>query len=189
MPPVTIDACPALVVIDLQAGIVDLPTVHPSAEIVGRAAELAAAFRDRALPVVLVNVAGQAAGRTEYTSAAGPLPAGWADLVPALGSHTSDHRVTKLQWGAFHDTDLHAHLQSLGVTQTVVAGIATSMGVESTARSAHEHGYHVVLVTDAMTDFSDPAHQHSIGHVFPQLGQRTTTSELITLLQDRAEVR
>jgi nicotinamidase-related amidase len=93
--------------------------------------------------------------------------------------------VTKLRWGAFHDTDLHAHLRDLGVTQIMLAGIATSMGVESTARSAHEHGYHVTLVTDAMTDTSGAAHDHSVTHVFPMLGQRAMTDEVLQQLSSR----
>ena len=54
----TIDATPALVVIDLQKGIVALPTAHPVDDVVRNSAELAAAFRRRGFPVVLVNVDG-----------------------------------------------------------------------------------------------------------------------------------
>jgi nicotinamidase-related amidase len=56
MPLTKLDTIPALIVIDLQKGIVGLPTVGPSGEIIGRAARLASAFRERGLPVVLVNV-------------------------------------------------------------------------------------------------------------------------------------
>ena len=55
----------ALIVIDLQKGIVGLPTVHPTSEITARAAQLARAFRQLGLPVVLVNVTGMAPGRTD----------------------------------------------------------------------------------------------------------------------------
>ena len=65
MPLTQLDTTPALIVIDLQKGIVGLPTVHPAAEIIGRAAQLARAFRERGLPVVLVNVTGMAPGRTD----------------------------------------------------------------------------------------------------------------------------
>lgn len=68
------------------------------------------------------------------------------------------------------------------MTQVVLAGIATSIGVESTARAAHEHGYNVVLVTDAMTDRDPDAHEHSIGKIFPRLGETATTSEVLTML-------
>ncbi|MGD0377601.1 MAG: isochorismatase family protein [Streptosporangiaceae bacterium] len=52
----TLDPKPALIVIDLQKGIVDAPTVRPTGEIVERSASLADAFRRQAFPVVLVNV-------------------------------------------------------------------------------------------------------------------------------------
>jgi nicotinamidase-related amidase len=77
-----LDPKTALVVIDLQKGIVSRPTVHPIAEIVKRAGALADAFRRKGLPVVLVNVAGVAPGRAEQSRSLGELPAGWADLVP-----------------------------------------------------------------------------------------------------------
>ena len=56
MPLTKLDPTAALVVIDLQKEVTGLSTVHPVDEIVGRTAELARAFRERGLPVVLVNV-------------------------------------------------------------------------------------------------------------------------------------
>ena len=85
-------------------------------------------------------------------------------------------------WGAFHGTDLDVQLRRRGVTQIVLGGIATSMGVESTARAAHEHGYHVTLATDAMADRSADMHQHSVENVFPRLGETGTTDEILALL-------
>ena len=185
MPVTALDPKTALVVIDLQNGIVAMPTIHPASEIVGRAAELAEAFRSHDLPVVLVNVAGVAPGRTEQSMRSGQLPAGWSDLVPGLGRQPTDHTITKLRWGAFHDTDLAEHLRSLGVTQVVLAGIATSVGVESTARSAHEHGFNVTFATDAMTDMNPDAHANSITRIFPRLGETGTTTDIIALLDRR----
>jgi nicotinamidase-related amidase len=60
MPLTTLDVVTALVVIDLQKGILGLPTVHPIGEVVTRASELASAFRRHGLQVVLVNVSGAA---------------------------------------------------------------------------------------------------------------------------------
>ena len=65
MPVTKLDDTCALIVIDLQKGVVGLPTVHPISEIVDRSARLARAFRERGLPVVLVNVSGRAPGRTD----------------------------------------------------------------------------------------------------------------------------
>ena len=83
--------------------------------------------------------------------------------------------MTKQTWGAFHRTPLDTLLRDRGVTQIVLTGVATSAGVESTARSAHEHGYHVVLATDAMTDRDPDLHEHSVQRIFPRLGETATT--------------
>jgi len=91
----TLDPKTALVVIDLQKGIVALPTAHPVNEVVKHAGELLDAFRSHGLPVVLVNVAGGAPGRAEQSRSLAGLPADWADLVPELNQQPEDHIVTK----------------------------------------------------------------------------------------------
>nr|WTB33418.1 isochorismatase family protein [Streptomyces sp. NBC_00830] len=178
----TLDPKTALVVVDLQKGIVDLPTAHPAADIVANSATLADAFRAKGLPVVLVRVTGGAPGRTEGAQRSGQPAADWADIVPELGPRDGDIVVTKQQWGAFYGTDLDRQLRRRGVTQVVVTGIATSIGVESTARAAHEHGYHVTVVTDAVTDMDGGAHDNSIEKIFPRLGETDTAEAIVKLL-------
>lgn len=183
MPVSALDPKAALIVIDLQKGIVALPTAHPVAEVARKASALADAFRRHGLPVVLVNVAGGAPGRTEQARNLGAFPADWADLIPELNRQPGDHTVTKRTWGAFTDTDLDEHLKKLGVTQVVIAGVATSIGVESTARQAYELGFNVTLAVDAMTDRNPDAHGNSITRIFPRLGETGTTQEIIDLLE------
>jgi nicotinamidase-related amidase len=178
----TLDQKTALIIIDLQNGIVGYPTVHPIDEVVKHASALAEAFRNHALPVVLVNVTGGAPGRTEQARHTGEFPAGWADLVPELNQQSEDHLVTKRTWGAFTNTDLEAYLRNNGVTQVVIIGVATSIGVESTARHAYEHGFNVTLAVDALTDMNLDAHTNSIARIFPRLGESGTTQEIIALL-------
>ena len=178
----TLDPKTALIVIDLQKGILSYPTVHPVGEVVRQAALLADLFRRRALPVVLVNVAGVAPGRTEQARRQENPPAGWTDLAPELNRQPQDHVVTKRTWGAFTNTDLEAHLRRLGVTQVVIAGVASSIGVESTAREAYALGFNVTLAVDAMTDLNAYAHSNSITRIFPRLGETGTAREIIDLL-------
>lgn len=178
----TLDPRSALVVIDLQKGIVTFPVAHPIGPIIEKARMLADAFRARGLPVVWVNVAGAAPGRVERPVKIEGMPADWTDLVPELGAEPQDHRVTKHSWGAFTGTDLHAFLQAQGVTQLVLLGVATSVGVESTARFAHELGYNLTLVTDAMTDLHPEAHENSVTRMFPRLGEGGTAAEVLALL-------
>lgn len=178
----TLDPKTALIVVDLQKGVVGLPTAHPVAEVVQNASALAASFRQHGLPVVLVNVAGAATGRVNQARSQSSLPADYAEIVAELNQQAQDHVVTKRTWGAFTNTDLHAYLQQRGVTQVVFAGVATSIGVESTARFAHEYGYNVTLALDAMTDMNAEAHQHTVTRIFPRIGECGSTQEIIALL-------
>ncbi len=181
-----IDPKSALVVIDLQTGIVSYPTVHPIAEVVAHAGALADAFRRERLPVVLVNVDGGASGLTDQPRRIPALPPEWTDIVPELNQQPQDHLVTKRTWGAFTNTGLETHLKKLGVTQVVIAGVATSIGVESTARHAYELGFNVVLAVDAMTDMNPDAHHNSIARIFPRLGESGTSQEIVDLLGKRS---
>jgi len=181
-----LDPKTALLVIDLQKGIVALSTAHPADEVVKLARQMIDAFRRHHLPIVFVNVAGGAPGRTESPPRAGQFPPDWTELVPELNRQPADHMVTKRTWGAFTNTGLDEHLKKLGVTQVVILGVATSIGVESTARHAYENGYHITLAVDAMTDLNADAHTNSITRIFPKLGETGTTREIIELLDKRA---
>ncbi|WP_328551522.1 isochorismatase family cysteine hydrolase [Streptomyces sp. NBC_00358] len=181
----TIDPAVALVVIDLQQGIVSAHTGPPVTSAVEQATHLAGEFRWHGLPVVLVNVTGRAPGRTDAGRSGGGTapPAGWADLIDDLDVQPTDHLITKRRRSAFHDTGLDTLLRDLGVSQIVLAGVSTSSGVESTARSASDHGYHVVLATDAMSDPDPVAHSHSVERVFPKLGETATTTEVVDMIE------
>ncbi|WP_019925694.1 hydrolase [Nocardia sp. BMG111209] len=184
-----LDPTTALVVIDLQRGIVGAATVpNPIEDVIARNAELAAAFRARRLPVVLVRVSFAAdggdvpPGRTAGPRRGGDQPADFDVLVDELDVQPTDIIVTKRNWGAFYGTDLDLHLRRRGVTTIVLTGVATTYGVESTARAAHEHGYHVVVATDATGDRNAEAHQHAVTRIFPALGRIATTAEVLAAL-------
>ena len=64
------------------------------------------------------------------------------------------------------------------MTTAVIGGVATNMAVESTARTAHEHGYAVVLAEDASTTFSAEMHGYAFEHIFPRLGRVAKADEI-----------
>ena len=182
----TLDPHTALIVVDLQKGIVGSPSIHPIGEIVERSRALIDSFRARRQPVVLVNVDGGAPGRTERPRRhVGPFSDDFTEFVPELGRQPGDIVVTKRSWGAFATTDLEARLKAIGVTQVVIAGVATGTGVEATARQAYEASMNVTLARDAMTDARAEAHEYSLEHVFPRLGETGTSREIIDLLPSR----
>lgn len=182
----TLDPKSALIVVDVQKGVVSQQAAHPMVDVVRHVTALAEAFRSHGLPVVLVNVVGGAPGRTEQPIVQRKLPADWSNLAPELNRQPQDHVVTKHTPGAFTNTNLKHHLRSLGVTQVVVVDVSTSNGVEVTARQAYELGFNVTLATDAMTDMRADAHAYCITRVFPRIGETGTTQEIIDLIADSA---
>lgn len=186
MPVTTLDPTTALIVVDLQKGLIHSPFIQPIAGVIERSCILLNTFRQRNLPVVLVNVAGGAPGRTEQPRRFSTLPEGFSDLIPELDHQAKDIVITKRTWGAFANTDLEVQLKANGVTQVVIAGVATGTGVEATARQAYEQGFNVTLALDAMTDVRSEAHEYSVASVFPRLGETGSTQDILNLLATRS---
>jgi nicotinamidase-related amidase len=189
-----IDKNTALVVIDLEDGIVKMNLIRPGKEIVKQSAKLVEAFRTAGLPVVIVTVKPFGAPSGKVRTQAPGLPkdeagqkqmmeaweaAGFFKIVPELGAKEEDIYITKKTWNAFFDTPLDEELKRLGVTGIVLCGIATSIGVEGTARAAYERGYNLTFAEDAMTDMVGSAHANSINIIFPRIGEVDTTDAII----------
>ncbi|SAL35107.1 hydrolase [Caballeronia humi] len=179
----------ALVLIDLQAGIAALP-VQPNsaADVLANARTLADRFRALDALVVLVKVAfpGAPGGLRPITDTGqtqpAAEPAGWTDLCPEIGAQASDVLITKRQWGAFFGTELDLQLRRRGIETIVLGGIATHVGVESTARAAFEHGYQQIFVEDAMSDLHADTHESTFRYVFPRIGRIRSTEQVIAAL-------
>jgi nicotinamidase-related amidase len=175
----------ALVLIDLQKGVLARNVVpYPAATIFERSKRLAQRFRTGGGLVVWVRVtfasdfADALRAKVDEPSNFAALPTGWDELPEPL--HAADVMVTKRQWGAFYGTDLDLQLRRRGVRTITLGGIATSIGVESTARSAYEHGYELVICEDLCADLKAETHACSFKHIFPRLA-RISSSEVITL--------
>lgn len=174
----------ALVLIDLQRGVLGMPvTPHSAADVLERSNHLAQRVRAAGGLVVWVRVSFRAdladAPRqpVDEPTPFAALPAGWDELAGAVDP--SDVVVTKRHWGAFHGTDLDLHLRRRAVTRVILGGIATSIGVESTARSAHEHSYELVIPEDLCSDISTEGHAASFARIFPRIA-RITRSDAIS---------
>ncbi|ARK58260.1 hydrolase [Burkholderia pseudomallei] len=190
----TLNPTVALVAIDLQNGIVSLPVVPQSgSEVVAKTAELANAFRARKLPVIFVHTSYQPDGavalkvKTDVPPSPPNLDPEWSAFAPALGVQPIDVVVTKHQWGAFTGTDLDVQLRRRGITDIVLTGIATNIGVESTAREAYENNYNVVIVSDAVSTWSTDAQTFALTQIFPKLGQVATAADVEAALETQQQ--
>jgi nicotinamidase-related amidase len=176
----------ALVLIDLQKGIMrhELKP-HPAEQVIKIGGELANSFRKAGAPVVLVNV-GFAKDFKDalsqpvdqpFAMPPGGFPEDFSELLDGLAK-PGDILVTKRQWGAFHGTELDLQLRRRGIQTIVLGGVATNIGVESTARQAWEHGYAVILVEDATSGMSAEMHNFAIGNIFPRISRVVKSAEL-----------
>lgn len=181
----------ALVAIDLQKGIVGMPTrPHDAQAVVRNAAKLADTLRRNDMPVFLVRVTpsrdlkdGLRPMADQSFGMRGVMPPDWSEIVPEMNPRESDFVVTKRQWGAFYGTELDLQLRRRGLDTIILCGIATDIGVESTARFAYEYGYQQIFAEDAMTAISAEGHQHAVKEIFPRLGRVRTTEEIIAALE------
>lgn len=182
-----LDKNTALVLIDLQKGIVGLPLATPITDILENAAKLVSAFRKANLPIVIVNV--NPAGAKWLNSRKEPSPAqnrpfkeDWLEITPEIETKPDDIFITKHTWGAFFETGLDEELKKKNVTGIVIGGVSTSIGVEGTARQASELGYNISFVKDAMTDMFADAHENSLKNIFPRMGEIGNTNDIIEKL-------
>jgi nicotinamidase-related amidase len=183
----------ALVVIDLQAGILARPVApHVSADVLERSAKMCEHFRAVGAQIVLVRVSFAADGSDALSQPcdepmARARPEGWDVLSPALGSGPRDIHITKRQWGAFYGTELDLQLRRRGITTLVMCGISTNIGVESTARDAWERGYAIVFAEDAMASFDAAAHAFAVKNIFVRLGRVRSTGDVLAALMAAGE--
>lgn len=178
----------ALVLIDLQKGVIGLKGApHDTSTVVRNAALLADAFRRAGAFVTFVRVDFSDGKDALHPDAEMQLPPkqskDWAEFPPELNVQPTDHIVTKRHFGAFYGTDLDLQLRRRGIETIVLGGISTHVGVDTTAREAYQHNYNQIFVTDAMTAPFIEAHEFPCKFIFPLMGRMHTTEEVLAALE------
>ncbi|WP_338876696.1 isochorismatase family protein [Spirosoma sp. SC4-14] len=182
-----LDPQTALVLIDLQKGALSYPLLIPASTLLGNTAKLVSAFRNANLPVVIVTI-DPLGGPTHNIRRDTPLRPRSSytpeslELTSEIKPEANDILITKHTWSAFYETGLDEELKQRGITGIVLAGVSTSIGVESTARAASERGYNIAFAQDAITDVVASAHEHSLKLIFPRIGEVGDTDAIIAAL-------
>lgn len=178
----------ALVLIDLQAGIVSRQTApYGPAQVIENSSRLAKRFRKKGGTVVYVRVdlnnflhlPVDTPGRDPN---AAPPPPSASELVREAGFQEGDLLITKRLWGAFAGTELEQLLRSRGVDTAVLTGISTNAGVESTARQGTGLGFAFVVVEDACSSTDAEWHRFAFTNILPRLARVRNTKEVLEAL-------
>ena len=176
----------AVIVIDLQKGISSIPTEPYSSKVViENSAKILTAVRKNNMHVFLVHVTPSPdlkdalRPNSEVSYPVTGFNPEWSKFVPELNVQPSDFQIIKHQWGAFYGTELDLQLRRRGITTIVLCGIATHIGVESTARFAYEYGYGQIFAEDAMSAMSAEEHAFTVTKIFPRIGLVRKVEEIV----------
>src|SRR6476660_85961 len=134
----------ALMVIDVQVGILEVMRAYRGSEVLDRINELLAGARGAQLPIIYVQHDGEAGHPLEVGSD------GW-QIHPAIKPHAEDLIIRKQASDSFFETRLQQELAARAVNHLIVAGCMTEYCVDTTVRRAVSIGYDVTLVADAHT--------------------------------------
>lgn len=174
----------AMVVIDLQEGIARREGLQPysATQVVENSVKLVKEFRKNGGEVFLVRVSSDGKDRLKPTldeSTMHPFQEGWDVLIPELTNIEGTKVITKRQWGAFYGTELELQLRRRGIDTIVLCGIATGIGVDTTAREAYQRGFNQIFVSDAMTGISQEENDYVLKRIFSRIGRIRTTEEIL----------
>ncbi|MDN6518115.1 MAG: isochorismatase family protein [Enterococcus sp.] len=181
----------ALVVIDLQKGIMETGELQPysASEVVEKNNQLAAALKNTAGWVTLVTVDPttmqllnpEGSGKT-YAD----IPSVFTESVMPIAQDVDAKNVLKIMKhnpGAFFGTDLDVQLRRRKVDTILLTGVATTNGVYATALDAYQHGYNVIIVEDACADRDAELHRIFFDKLFVKLGQVASTADVLKAMK------
>jgi len=102
-------------------------------------------------------------------------------LYPALEPLPDDLRVKKIKYSAFiaGSSDIDAQLRSRGIDTVLIAGTATNVCCESSARDAMMLDYRVIMLSDANATWTDEEHAAALNNCLLFFGDVMTTDEVI----------
>ena len=180
---------PALLVIDMQNGFVskggsyDLMGLNVSKyrDVVPSLKRLIALCRKAKIPIFYSQAVREESGIDLLTRSHRILPksrserikrrpicirGSWdAEIVEELRPSLDDHVVIKRRDSVFQDTEVEVWLRSLGIDSIIFSGIDTSICVESSLRDAFNHGYDVVLISDATASNNQDHYKSTLDNI------------------------
>lgn len=106
-----------------------------------------------------------------------------SQIAKEVAPASRDVVVPKHRWNSFFRTDLDLHLRVRGIDTIIIAGGSTEVGVASTAFSARDMDYGLVIVSDGCYSMRGNNSQFFMERVFPRMGRVMTVAEAVRLMK------
>lgn len=177
------DSRSALIVIDMQRYFLDEDShafIPSSPAICSNIFGLIRAFLDNKRPVILtrhINSYENAAMMGKWWSEIITYENPFSMLIPEL-EQVRAFRIDKTQYDCFYQTELDEILRANGVEQVVIAGIATNLCCETTARSSFVHGYETFFAIDATATYALEFHKATLRNLSAGFAIPMSTKEI-----------
>jgi len=134
----------ALLVIDVQVGIVDYFKAYNKDQVLANINDLLTRARAARVPVIYVRHEGGKGDPLEAHTA------GWA-IHPRIAPGAGEPIVDKRSCSSFYETPLQSMLDENGISHLIVTGCQTEYCIDTACRHATTLGYDVILAGDAHT--------------------------------------
>lgn len=115
-----------------------------------------------------------------------PVVAGgsWeAAVIDEIAPAPEDYLIPKYRWSAFYQTYLDLALRTRGIDTIIIAGGSTDVGVASTAYSARDMDYNLVLASDACSSPETDNHEQFMRRIFPRMGRVRSAEQIAAMIQ------
>ena len=110
-----------------------------------------------------------------------------AEIVDELKPSADDHVVIKRRDSVFQDTEFEVWLQSLGIDSLIFSGIDTSICVESSLRDAFNHGYDIIMISDATASNNNSHYNSTLDNIRNYYGLVMNLDELASYFQNESK--
>lgn len=189
----------ALIIFDMQKGQFNIPDPERQkwireSNIVANAVELVAAARKANVLIYYVRNNRRADGLDQPDvltdagmRAGGGRPGGGGnpqqfEIIDELKPQEGDFVVDKIKQGGFSGTALDSLLRARRMEHVIIAGVRTTVGVETTVRDGRDLGYNMVVASNATGGVSPEDHQWTLEKIFPQLSRVRTVAQIKEML-------
>jgi ureidoacrylate peracid hydrolase len=103
----------------------------------------------------------------------------WGAEFYKVAPEDGDDVVVKHRYSAFIGTDLDPLLRAQGVENLIFNGVTTNVCVESTARDAYMHDYHILVVSDLTATYAQAPHEATLENIRRAFGRVVTSGEIL----------
>lgn len=103
-------------------------------------------------------------------------------VIDEIKPQPEDFVIPKYRWSTFHQTYFDLALRNKGIDTLIISGGAVDVGVASTAYSARDHDYNLIIVRDACSNSHDDSMKAFMDTIFPRMARVRTTEQVVGMI-------